>query len=71
VIGDRINTDENWYVRKHYCLKNFYTKKRQLLDDSKDPKNISLATFKPAKVLGFPLYQLSLLQMKRDGIFRN
>lgn len=21
VIGDRINTDENWYVRKHYCLK--------------------------------------------------
>lgn len=52
VIGDRINTDGNWYERKQYCLRNIYTNKNKLLEDSKAPKNISLATFKPTKVLG-------------------
>lgn len=52
VIGNRINTDGNWLLRKQYCLKNIYTNKNKLLEDSKAPKNISLATFKPAKVLG-------------------
>ncbi len=52
VIGDRINTDGNWYERKQYCLRNIYTNKNKLLEDSKAPRNISLATFKPTKVLG-------------------
>jgi hypothetical protein len=52
VIGDRINTDGNWYERKQYCLRNIYTNKNKLLEDSKAPKNISLATFKPTKGLG-------------------
>lgn len=52
VIGNRISTDGNWFLRKQYCLKNIYTNKNKLLEDSKAPKNISLATFKPAKVLG-------------------
>jgi hypothetical protein len=52
VIGDRINTDGNWYERKQYCLRNIYTNKNKLLEDSKAPKNISLSTFKPTKVLG-------------------
>ncbi len=52
VIGESINTDGNWLLRKDFCLKNIYTNKKSLLEDSKAPKNISLATFKPSNVLG-------------------
>jgi hypothetical protein len=52
VIGNSINTDENWILRKEYCLKNIYTSKAKLIEDSKAPKNLSLATFKPSKILG-------------------
>lgn len=52
VIGDTINTDGNWMLRKELCLKNIYTNKKKLLEDSKAPANSSLATFKPTKVIG-------------------
>ena len=47
VIHEQINTDSNWLKRKEAVLKNVYTNLGQLIADSKDPKNISLATFKP------------------------
>lgn len=49
----RLNTDGNWLKRKEYCLKNVYTNLTQLIEDSKDPKNVSLATFKPTRITGF------------------
>lgn len=52
VIGDSIKTDGNWILRKEHCVKNIYTNKNKLLEDSKAPRNLSLATFKPSKVLG-------------------
>lgn len=52
VIGDTINTDGNWLLRKEFCLKNIYTNKKKLLENSKAPGNLSLATFKPTKVIG-------------------
>jgi hypothetical protein len=55
VIRDTINTDGNWTIRKDYCLKKVYTNKTQLLNDSKDPQNISLVTFKPSKILGMEI----------------
>jgi len=54
-IGETINTDGNWAVRKDYCLKKVYINKTQLLEDSKAPGNISLATFKPSKILGLEI----------------
>ena len=51
-VGTTINTDGNWLIRKDYCLRNIYTKKNKLLEDSKDPNNVSLATFKPTEVIG-------------------
>lgn len=39
-------------LRKELCLKNIYTNKKKLLEDSKAPGNLSLATFKPTKVIG-------------------
>ncbi|MDG1278835.1 MAG: hypothetical protein P8O16_16255 [Algoriphagus sp.] len=50
VIGDTIDTKSNWSARKIICLQNVYTNLTQLIEDSKDPKNISLATFKPTKI---------------------
>jgi hypothetical protein len=55
VIGQTINTDGNWTLRKEMCLKNVYTNKDKLLEDSKAPKNVSLATFKPSKILGLEI----------------
>ncbi|PKP29810.1 MAG: hypothetical protein CVT99_15795 [Bacteroidetes bacterium HGW-Bacteroidetes-16] len=53
VIGDRIGTQGNWMLRKDVCLNRVYTNKNQLLEDSKAPQNVSLATFKPANILSF------------------
>lgn len=52
VIGENINTDGNWALRKDLCLKKIYTNKALLLNDSKAPRNVSLATFKPSNILG-------------------
>jgi hypothetical protein len=55
VIGERIDTLDNWALRKDLCIKKVYTNKARLLEDSKDPKNISLVTFKPTKVIGLEI----------------
>lgn len=52
-ISQKLGTHNFWEERKKLCLKNVYTNKKQLIEDSKDPKNISLATFKPSKIIGF------------------
>ena len=49
----RLNTNGNWLKRKEYCLKNVYTSVENLIEDSRAPKNMSLATFKPAAITGF------------------
>lgn len=54
-IHNTLDTSNYWRERKFYCLKNFYTNKNKLIEDSKNPKNISLATFKPSKITGFEI----------------
>lgn len=56
-IGDSIDTKHNWNARKFYCTKNVYKNITQLIDDSKEPKNISLATFKPTEFVSFDIEQ--------------
>lgn len=48
-----IDTQFNWRHRKKYCLSNVYTSINSLIEDSKDPKNTSLATFKPTEIIDF------------------
>ncbi|MDG2431920.1 hypothetical protein [Flavobacterium sp.] len=48
-----LDTSDFWEERKNICLKNVYTNKTKLINDSKDPTNISLVTFKPSKITGF------------------
>ena len=55
VIGQTIATDGNRAARKDLCLKNVYSNKEKLLKDSEAPKNVSLATFKPARILGLEI----------------
>ena len=50
IIGEHLDTKGNWHHRKRYCLQNVYTNMNKLIEDSRDPKNKSLATFKPAKI---------------------
>ena len=50
-IFEKIDTNNNWAKRKKYCTANIYTNLSKLIEDSKAPKNVSLATFKPAKIL--------------------
>jgi hypothetical protein len=54
VLG-KIDTKNNWEYRKPYCLKNVYTNLTQLIEDSKAPQNISLATFKPDQIVNFEI----------------
>jgi hypothetical protein len=53
VIHNNIGTERFWEERKKYCLKNVYTNMNKLIEDSKDPQNTSLATFKPLKITDF------------------
>lgn len=50
-ILDRLDTENNWAARKLACLQNVYTNMETLIEDSKDPKNVSLAVFKPASII--------------------
>lgn len=49
----KLDTAQNWLERKEICLKNVYTNLTKLIEDSKAPKNVSLAAFKPAKLRRF------------------
>jgi len=51
----KVGTDNNWAERKNYCFTNIYTSLSKLIADSQQPKNVSLATFKPTKILGFEI----------------
>lgn len=50
VVHDSIDTKDNWSRRKSLCCQKVYTDLAQLIEESKDPTNVSLATFKPAKI---------------------
>jgi hypothetical protein len=53
IFNPRLGTESNWLERKMYCLKNTYTNLARLIEDSRAPKNISLATFKPTSIINF------------------
>ena len=55
VVGEHLGTDHEWEARKQFCLSNVYTNLKQLIEESKAPKNLSLATFKPTKILGLDI----------------
>ncbi len=48
-----LGPDANWAARKEVCLKKMYTNLTKLIADSQEPTNVSLATFKPARIIGF------------------
>lgn len=52
VLG-KIDTKNNWAERKKYCTSVVYTNLEKLIEESKAPKNLSLATFKPTKIIDF------------------
>lgn len=52
-ILNHLDTKGNWAKRKKYCLTDVYTNLTLLIEDSRAPKNKSLATFKPAKIISF------------------
>ncbi|WP_179348962.1 hypothetical protein [Winogradskyella pacifica] len=52
-IISTLNTKDYWKERKEFCLRNVYTNKAKLILDSQSPTNVSLATFKPSKIIDF------------------
>jgi hypothetical protein len=48
-----IDTKNYWQERKNFCLNNIYTNKSKLISNSQSPTNVSLATFKPSKIVDF------------------
>ena len=54
-LYNRLGTESNWFLRKEFCLNKVYTNLTKLIDDSKSPSNISLATFKPTEIIGFDI----------------
>ncbi|MFB0499461.1 hypothetical protein ABID99_005698 [Mucilaginibacter sp. OAE612] len=51
VLAERLDTKSNWLKRKEYVLKNVYTNIPALIEKSKAPTNVSLATFKPQSII--------------------
>lgn len=57
-IIETIDTSKKWRRRKELVLikgPKVYTSMTELIEDSQEPKNVSLATFKPAKFTGFDI----------------
>lgn len=52
-IIEHLDTAQNWYARKEACLQRVYTNMTQLIEDSKAPRNVSLAAFKPTAIMRF------------------
>jgi hypothetical protein len=52
-IMGHIDTRYDWEERKTFCLKNVFYSMAKLINLSKAPTNLSLATFKPARILEF------------------
>lgn len=50
-VHEHIGTERHWAERKKVCLQNVYTDLSQLIAESQEPTNVSLATFKPARIL--------------------
>jgi hypothetical protein len=51
----KIDTKDNWRIRKEFCLRKVCTNLTDLIELSKEPYNQSLATFKPTKILSFEI----------------
>ncbi len=51
----KIGTADNWAERKMFCTTDVYTNLTKLITASKAPNNVSLATFKPTKIIGFEI----------------
>lgn len=56
-VYETIGTDSNWSMRKDWCLRNVYTNMDALIQESKEPLNKSLATFKPKEVFGLEIQE--------------
>lgn len=50
-VHEHIGPERHWAERKKVCLQHVYTDLSQLIADSQEPTNVSLATFKPARIL--------------------
>jgi len=50
ILFNRIDTKDNWALRKELCLKNVFTNLEVLIESSKAPTNKSLVTFKPSSI---------------------
>ena len=49
-IISKLDTARYWAERKAACLKEVYSNLTQLIEFSKEPKNVSLAAFKPTRI---------------------
>lgn len=54
-LSGKIDTKNNWAERKKYCTTKTYSNFAQLIEESKAPTNVSLATFKPQKITSFDI----------------
>ena len=52
VVG-KLDTKQKWQARKAACLNNVYASMESLIDASRDPRNLSLAAFRPTKIKRF------------------
>lgn len=52
-VIEHLDTAHDWTARKEACLKNVYTSMTQLLEDCKAPNYVSLAAYKPKRILDF------------------
>lgn len=53
IKGNESSRHKAWTLRKELCTQNVYYNLTKLISDSKAPQNVSLATFKPTKLLDF------------------
>jgi len=54
-LHNHLDTKGNWHERKELCRHKVYSNITHLIEDSKAPSNISLATLIPSEIFGFDI----------------
>jgi hypothetical protein len=58
VFGEKVGTEDGWAARKELVLRNVYSNMTALIDCNKKDQGVSIAVFKPAKLLKFEIEEV-------------
>lgn len=68
IVGEIPADGKSWDDRRKYVLKNIHTNLKELIDEANNKNTISLATFKPSRILNFSYCEVKNREWNKDKL---